>query len=72
MNLYLVMKLLHFLAAFWFISGIVGQNLAFWQQSDERPGGSCVVAGERFLRTLCSHPGREHRPGVWLDYQACC
>jgi uncharacterized membrane protein len=31
MNLYLIMKLLHVLAAFWMISGVVGRGLAFWQ-----------------------------------------
>ena len=31
MNLYLLMKLLHVLAAFWFISGLVGRDFAFWQ-----------------------------------------
>jgi uncharacterized membrane protein len=31
MNLYILMKLLHVLAAFWFISGVIGRNFAFWQ-----------------------------------------
>lgn len=31
MNLYLIMKLLHVLAAFWFISGIIGRDFAFSQ-----------------------------------------
>jgi uncharacterized membrane protein len=31
MNLYLLMKLLHVLAAFWMISGVVGRGLSFWQ-----------------------------------------
>jgi uncharacterized membrane protein len=31
MNLYLIMKLLHVLTAFWFISDIVGRDFAFWQ-----------------------------------------
>ncbi len=31
MNLYTIMKLLHVLAAFWMISGVVGRGLAFWQ-----------------------------------------
>ena len=31
MNLYVMMKLLHVLAAFWFTAGIIGRNLAFWQ-----------------------------------------
>src|SRR5512145_2478979 len=31
MNLYLLMKLFHVLAAFWLISGVVGRGLAFWQ-----------------------------------------
>ena len=31
MNIYLIMKLFHVLAAFWMISGVVGRGLAFWQ-----------------------------------------
>ncbi len=31
MNLYLLMKLLHVLASFWMISGVVGRGLTFWQ-----------------------------------------
>lgn len=31
MNLYVFMKLLHVLASFWFISGVVGRGLAYWQ-----------------------------------------
>jgi len=31
MNLYLIMKLLHVLTAFWFISGVIGRDFAFWQ-----------------------------------------
>ena len=31
MSLYVLMKLLHVLAAFWLISGVVGRGLAFWQ-----------------------------------------
>jgi uncharacterized membrane protein len=31
MNLYLLMKLLHVLAAFWMISGVVGRDFAFWR-----------------------------------------
>ncbi len=31
MNLYTIMKLLHILAAFWFISGVIGRDFAFWQ-----------------------------------------
>lgn len=31
MNLYMLMKLLHVLTAFWWISGVVGRGLAFWQ-----------------------------------------
>ena len=30
MNFYLFMKLLHVLAAFWMVSGVVGRDLAFW------------------------------------------
>lgn len=31
MNIYLMMKLLHVLAAFWMISGVVGRDFTFWQ-----------------------------------------
>ena len=31
MNLYIIMKLLHVLAAFWFLSGLVGRDFAFWR-----------------------------------------
>ena len=31
MSLYLIMKLMHVLAAFWMISGVVGRDFAFWQ-----------------------------------------
>lgn len=31
MNLYLIMKLLHVLTAFWFISGVIGRDFAFWR-----------------------------------------
>jgi uncharacterized membrane protein len=31
MNLYVLMKLLHVLASFWFMSGVVGRDLAFWR-----------------------------------------
>jgi len=31
MNLYSLMKLLHVLAAFWFIGGVIGRDFAFWQ-----------------------------------------
>lgn len=31
MTLYVFMKLLHVLAAFWLISGVVGRGLTFWQ-----------------------------------------
>ena len=31
MNLYLFMKLMHVLAAFWMVSGVVGRDFAFWQ-----------------------------------------
>ncbi len=30
MNLYVLMKLLHVLAAFWMVSGVVGRDLSFW------------------------------------------
>lgn len=36
MNLYLLMKLLHVLAAFWMISGVVGRGLTFWQAGREK------------------------------------
>src|SRR5690349_14566534 len=29
--IYLFMKLLHVLAAFWFIGGVIGRDFAFWQ-----------------------------------------
>lgn len=29
--IYLLMKLLHVLAAFWFIGGVIGRDFAFWQ-----------------------------------------
>ena len=31
MNLYLFMKLMHVLTSFWFISGVVGRDFAFWR-----------------------------------------
>jgi uncharacterized membrane protein len=31
MNLYLFIKLMHVLTAFWLISGVVGRGLSFWQ-----------------------------------------
>jgi uncharacterized membrane protein len=31
MNLYVIMKLLHVLTAFWFISGVIGRDFAFWR-----------------------------------------
>jgi uncharacterized membrane protein len=31
MTLYMFMKLLHVLASFWLISGVVGRGLAYWQ-----------------------------------------
>ena len=31
MNIYLFMKLLHVLAAFWMVSGVVGRGFTFWQ-----------------------------------------
>lgn len=31
MNTYLIMKLLHVLAAFWMISGVIGRGVTFWQ-----------------------------------------
>ena len=36
MNFYPFMKLLHVLAAFWMISGVVGRGLAFWQAGKAR------------------------------------
>jgi Predicted integral membrane protein (DUF2269). len=30
MNIYVLMKLLHVLAAFWFIGGLMGRDFAFW------------------------------------------
>ena len=31
MNLYVIVKLLHVLAAFWLVSGVVGRDFAFWR-----------------------------------------
>lgn len=31
MNLYVTMKLLHVLAAFWFVGGLIGRDFTFWQ-----------------------------------------
>lgn len=31
MNFYMFMKLLHVLASFWFISGVIGRDFAFWR-----------------------------------------
>ena len=31
MNFYLFMKLMHVLTSFWFISGVVGRDFAFWR-----------------------------------------
>ena len=31
MNIYVLMKLLHVLAAFWFMSGLVGRDFTFWR-----------------------------------------
>jgi uncharacterized membrane protein len=31
MNFYVLMKLLHVLTAFWFISGVIGRDFAFWR-----------------------------------------
>lgn len=31
MSIYLIIKLLHVLAAFWMISGVVGRDFTFWQ-----------------------------------------
>lgn len=31
MNIYLIMKLMHVLAAFWMIAGVVGRDFTFWQ-----------------------------------------
>lgn len=31
MNIYLLIKLLHVLAAFWMIAGVVGRDFTFWQ-----------------------------------------
>ena len=31
MSLYLLMKLLHVLAAFWMISGVIGRDLTYWR-----------------------------------------
>lgn len=31
MNIYLLMKLMHVLAAFWMVSGVIGRGLTYWQ-----------------------------------------
>ena len=36
MNLYLFMKLMHVLTAFWMISGVVGRDFAFWKAGKAR------------------------------------
>ena len=36
MSIYLLMKLLHVLAAFWMVSGVIGRGLTFWQARKAR------------------------------------
>lgn len=36
MNLYILMKLFHVLAAFWMMSGVVGRGFTFWQAGKAR------------------------------------
>src|SRR5687768_12097610 len=31
MNIYLLMKLMHVLGAFWMVSGVIGRGLTYWQ-----------------------------------------
>jgi uncharacterized membrane protein len=53
MNFYLVMKLLHELAAFWMISGVVGRDVTFWwagRAKDVRAVHALLQASEFFER----------------------
>ena len=53
MNLYIFMKLLHVLAAFWMVSGVVGRDLAFWwagKATDVRAVHALLRASEFFER----------------------
>lgn len=53
MSLYVIMKLLHVLAAFWFISGLVGRNIAFRQAgkaTDVRAVHALLQVSEFFER----------------------
>lgn len=53
MNLYLIMKLLHVLAAFWMVSGTVGRDLTFWwagKAKDVRAVHALLQASEFFER----------------------
>ena len=53
MNLYLLMKLLHVLAAFWMVSGVVGRDLTFWwagRAKDVRAIHALLHASEFFER----------------------
>ena len=53
MNFYLVIKLLHELAAFWMISGVVGRDVTFWwagRAKDVRAVHALLQASEFFER----------------------
>ena len=53
MSLYVIMKLLHVLAAFWFISGIIGRDFTFWQAgkvTDVRAVHSLLQVSDFFER----------------------
>src|SRR5262245_38149142 len=55
----LIMRLLHILTAFWFIAGLVGRNLTFWQaglSADVGVAGALLRVSERFER-LMVRPG---------------
>jgi len=55
MNLYLLMKLLHLLTAFWMISGVIGRGLTFWQagkSKDVHAAHALLQVSEFFERYL--------------------
>lgn len=54
MSLYLLMKLLHVLAAFWMISGVIGRDLTFWRAgkvTDVQAAHALLQASEFFERS---------------------
>jgi uncharacterized membrane protein len=53
MSLYLLMKLLHVLAAFWMISGVIGRDLTFWRSgkvTDVQAAHALLQVSEFFER----------------------